>query len=421
VLPVYQDMVDIQQSTLSNGLRIAIQPDGSVPLVGVSLTYDVGSRVEEEGASGFAHLFEHLMFQGSAHVAPGEFVRHIQGSGGIVNGSTGVERTTYYHSAPAHQLALGLWLEADRMRSLAVTEETLERQRATVLDEYRERVEQRAYGRAHGRISEMSYQGFAYGHPVIGYRADIEAASLDAVCDFYQTWYRPDNAVLSITGDVDPEEALDIIYRFFSDIPRGDDRSVLAVDEPPRMLPQRAQMCDPQARLPAVFVNHPAVPYGDPDFYVYEVLETLLFRGASSRLRRQLVTERGAALSLKGGYEAHRGPSVFSLFAVLSEGGDTARLVDEYAAVLAQLSAETVGTNELERVLNQVQSNRVFAQEDVVNRANTLGRSVLVHSDVRFEERYLDRISRVTPGDIIRVARRDFDPNALVALEVSPG
>jgi predicted Zn-dependent peptidase len=413
-------MVDIQQSTLTNGLRVAIQADPSVPLVGVSLTYDVGSRVESPATSGFAHLFEHLMFQGSAHVETGELVRQIQGWGGTVNGSTNTERTTYYHSLPAHQFELGLWLEADRMRSLAITPATLENQRATVLAEYRERVEQSPYGRAHGRISEISYSEFAYGHPVIGSRETLETADITAVERFYKTWYRPDNAVLSIVGDVDPEAVLDTVYGFFADISRGGDRPVLQFAESQRMLPVCERMSDAQAGLPAVFANHPSVPYGDPDFYVYEVLETLLFRGASSRLQRRLVAETRSAISLKGGYEAHRGPSLFSLFAVLPEGREPATVVEAYSAELERLTQECVSSDELEKVHNQLRANRVFGRVEIINRANTLARAVMYHNDAHFEDRYLERVLRVTPEDILRVARRDFDPNARVVLEVMP-
>ena len=411
-------MVQIQQSTLPNGLRDAVHPDGSTPLVGVSLTYDVGSRVEQPGQSGFAHLFEHLMFQGSAHVPCGEFVQHIQGWGGEVNGATGVERTSYYHSLPAHRLALGLWLEADRMRSLNLTQASFENQQQTVLEEYRERVEQAAYGRAHGRIMEISYDSYGYGHPVIGYKQDIEQATLETVSSFYRTWYGPDNAVLAITGDVDPIEALDWAEQLFSGVQRGEPRAPLTFDQSPRMLPVSERIKDSKARLPAVFVNHPSVPYGDPDFFVYEVLETLLFRGASSRLQRKLVTETGIALNLRGGYEAHRGPSLFSLFAILPAGADPASVVGAYTAELELLTREAVTMDELDKVRNQLTAYRLFGHQSLISRANSLGRAVLYHNDVQFEERYLERVLRVEPDDILRVARRDFDPNASVVLEV---
>ncbi len=413
-------MVNIQETTLPNGLRVVLQPDDSVPLVGVSLLYDVGSRVERPGSSGFAHLFEHLMFQGSEYVEKGEFIQRIQGWGGTVNGMTGKERTTYYHSLPSHQAALGLWMEADRMRALNLSSESFETQRATVLEERLERVDNSTYGEANVRIAEMSYSDFAYGHPVIGYRDDLESASLADVEAFHQQWYRPSNAVLALAGDLEPEAMLDSIHEFFGVISGGEAPSMPAIGNARRMLPRVERMVDEQASLPALFVNHPAIPYGDPDFYVYEVIETLLFRGPSSRLNRRFVIDERSAIKVQGGYEAHRGPSLFSLFAILPEGGDTEALAAAYAAELDKLMRDPVTDEELERVQNRLRAGRAFGRQSLINRANTLGRSVLYHSDAFWEERYLERILRVGPEDIRRVAARDFDPNSAVALEVHP-
>lgn len=413
-------MLDIQESTLPNGLRVAVQPDDRIPLVGVSLLFDVGSRVELDGGSGFAHLFEHLMFQGSAHVGKGEFIQAIQGWGGTVNGMTGKERTTYYHSLPSHQFALGLWMEADRMRSLALTEETFENQRATVLAERLERVDNSPYGQANVRIGEISYADYAYAHPVIGYQKDIEAATLASAEAFRRTWYTPDNAVLAIAGDVDPEAVLDVVHAYFGDIHRGPSPVRPPVPDPPRMVPVVERMDDPKATLPALFINHPAIPRGNPDFYVYEVIEALMFRGPSSRLYRRMVVDERAAIKVQGGYEANRGPSLFSLFAVLAQGGDPSALAAVYREELDRLTREPVAADELERVHNRLRSARAFGRQDLIHQANSLGRSVMYHSDVRWEETYLERILRVEPQDIVRVARRDFDPNSMVALEVRP-
>lgn len=413
-------MPNIQETTLPNGLRVVLQPDASVPLVGTSLIYDVGSRVEAPGSSGFAHLFEHLMFQGSAHVSSGEFVQRIQGWGGTVNGMTGKERTTYYHSLPSHQVALGLWLEADRMRALSLTSKSFEIQRKAVLEERLERVDNSPYGEATVRIGELSYSGFGYAHPVIGYRADLEAASIDDVSAFHRAWYRPDNAVLALAGDMDAEAVLDAVFAYFSDIPSDGPSSAPRFETEPRMVPKQERLNDSQASLPALFVNHPAIPYGDPDFYVYEVIETLLFRGPSSRLNRRLVMDERMALKVQGGYEAHRGPSLFSFFAVLPQGGEPARLAASYASELERLVNEPINEEELERVQNRLRAGRAFGRQSLIHRANALGRSVLYHADSHWEERYLERILRVGPEDVRRVAARDFDPNSIVTLEVVP-
>jgi len=413
-------MADIHHSTLPNGLRVVLCPDDSVPLVGMSMLYDVGSRNETPGTAGFAPLFEHMMVQGAAHVPKGDFLRRVHALGGLANGSTSRERTNFYLSLPSHQLGLELWLEADRMRSLLVTEENFENQRQTVLEERLQRVNNSPYGEEQVRILELSYEQFAYGHPVIGYRADIEAAELENVTDFHDLWYGPDNAVLSIAGHMDVERTLDMIHELFGGIPRGRERPTLQLAEPRRMQAKRTQMKDRLARMPALFVNHQSVPYSDPDFFVYEVIETLLFRGPSSRLIRRMVIDDSSALQVAGGYEAHRGPSLFSLFAVLPEQGDPSRLAETYQDELDRLVAERVDEDELEKVCNQLRASRIFGQEAVLSRATALARAQLYHHDFRWEERYLERIKRVTAADIQRVAARDFEPDGRVILEVRP-
>ena len=413
-------MADIHQSTLPNGLRVVLRPDASVPLVGMSMLYDVGSRNETPGTAGFAHLFEHMMFQGSEHVPKGDFIRRIHALGGHTNGSISRERTNFYLSVPAHQLGLGLWMEADRLRSLMITEDNVENQRQTVLEERLQRVDNSPYGEAQVRIVELSYTDFAYGHPVIGYREDLETAKIEDIQAFHGLWYQPDNVVLSIAGDVDVEATLDLIHELFGGITRGGERPALQLSEPRRMQTKRTQIEDPLARMPALFVNHQSVPYSDPDFYVYEVIEALLFRGGSSRLIRRMVIDEATAIQVTGGYEAHRGPSLFSFFAVLPEQGDPSQLAEMYQAELERLVAEPVDELELEKMSSQLRSSRIFGREAVLSRATTQARSLLYHNDVYWEDRYLERVQRVTAADIQRVAARDFDPDGRVILEVRP-
>ena len=413
-------MADIQQTTLPNGIRVVLCSDNSVPLVGVSTLYDVGSRVETEGCSGYAHLLEHLMFQGSEHVAKGEFIRRVHDLGGHANGSTSRERTNFYMSLPAHELGLGLWMEADRLRSLDLSQEHLDNQRETVLEERLQRVDNSPYGAAQVRINEVSYTQFAYAHPVIGYRPDIATADLQAVQTFFSRWYRPENVVLSVVGDVEPDHVFELVHELFGSVSRGEGGPPLIQGEPRRMQTSVHRMTEGLATMPALYVNHQSVPYGDPDFFVYEVIESLLFRGPSSRLIRKMVIEESHAVQLTGGYEAHRGPSLFSFFAVLPEGGSPVALADQYQAELERLVSEPVSDEELEKVCNQLRANRIFGREVFIGRATSLARSLMYHNDVQWEDRYLERIQRVSAADIQRVAARDFDPDGRVILEVYP-
>jgi zinc protease len=306
------------------------------------------------------------------------------------------------------------------MRSLAVNDDNFENQRQTVMEERRERVDNSPYGEAFVRIGELSHSCWAYSHPVIGSWEDLENAKLEQVRDFHKRWYRPDNAVLAISGDFDPDEAMDTVHQFFGGIPAGGERPEPDLREALRTEPIHERITDPLAQLPAVLLNLPAPPYGDPDFYTYEVIETLLFRGPSSRLYRRLVIDEATAVQVGGGYEAHRGPSLFSLLGVASAGCELSPLVDGFFAELQRLRDTPVTEAELSKVLNQLKTGRVFGRESVLNRALALGRSVLYHGDPHWEDTYLTRVARVTAEDIVRIAERDFDPELRVVLEVEP-
>lgn len=405
---------------LDNGLRVLLDADPAAPVVGIALYYDVGSKDEQPGRSGFAHLFEHLMFEGSENVGKTEHFRLIQGFGGQLNATTSQDRTNYYESLPAHQLALGLWLEADRMRALAVTPENFENQRQTVMEERRQRVDDAPYGLAHLAFGELSYSNWAYAHPIIGSWEDLRAASHEDVVDFHRAWYRPDNAVLAIAGDLDEDEAMGLVRAYFGDIAPGGARPRVSLDEPPRAGPRKEQLRAPLAQLPGIFVSHLAPSHQDPDFFVYEVIEALLFSGPSSRLYRRLVVEGALAVEVNGGYEARRGPSLFSLYAVAPRGSELDRIYDAYQAELDRLAREEVTPRELTKVQNQLRASRLFSQESALYRAMAHGRSLLFTGDPAWEASYLDRVTRVGPEDVLRVARRDLGANGAVQLQVSP-
>ena len=413
-------MTRSQTHTLDNGLRVVLQPDPTLPIVGLALYYDVGSRNEQPGSTGFAHLFEHLMFEGSAHVGKTEHFRLVQGWGGQLNGTTSQDRTNYYESLPAHQLALGLWLEADRMRALALNEENFENQRSTVMEERRSRVDNTPYGLSYLRFGELSFSCFAYAHPVIGSWEDLRAARFEDALGFHRRWYRPDNAVLALAGDLDPDEALRLVGDYFGDIEPGGDRAEPDLDEPPRQGAVEETLVAPLAQLPAIFLSHQAPPVWDPDFYVYEVIETLLTSGPSGRLYRRLVVEEAVAVEVNGGYEAHRGPSLFAGYLVAPRGGDLDRLARLYLDELERLGQEPVLPAELDKVLNQLRTARLLGQESPLQRALALGRAALYHGDPAWEDQYLSGVARVSPDDILRVARRDLRPDRAVRLNVVP-
>jgi len=411
----------ITRQTLDSGLQVAVRSVPSAPAVGIALYYDVGSKDEVRGRSGFAHLFEHLMFQGSARAAKGEHMRLIQSWGGEMNGSTSQDRTNFYAALPASQLALGLWLEADRMQALDLTPANFENQRQTVMEERKQVIDDQPYGLAGLRLAELSHTSWAYAHPVIGTFEDLKSAQYEEAVAFHRTWYRPDNATLGIAGDIDPDEALALAAEYFGDIaaPSSTPRRRSDLTEPARTTPKLETIRDPLAQLPAVFINHLVPPCTHPDFFVYELIETILFRGPSSRLHRRMVIEDPVALQIGGGHDPRRGPGLFSLSAVSTTGLDA--VVSAYFEELERLVREPPSATELTRAHNQLRAAWLFAQESSLAMAMSLGRAMVFYGDPDWDDRYLPAIMSVTAEDVQRVVTTSMTPESRVELRVLPG
>jgi zinc protease len=289
--------MNLQQHTLANGLKVLLHHDDRLPLVAVNLWYHVGSKHERPGRTGFAHLFEHMLFQGSQNVPVNDHFRLIQQVGGVANGSTWYDRTNYYETLPSHHLDLGLWLESDRMGFLlpAMTPEKLENQRDVVMNERRQRVDNQPYGRASERVHELLYPDqHPYHWPVIGYMEDIEAATLDDVAHFFETFYVPNNAVLTLAGDFDGDRAMASVARYFEDLPPNHD----PLPEPlQRGLPTEKpgnvrEVIEDTIQLPRMTLAHAIPGFGTSDWFEAMVLCEALTGGKSSLLYRDLVYER---------------------------------------------------------------------------------------------------------------------------------
>ena len=288
--------IEFTDTKLDNGLRVIIAADHSAPVYGIAVTYNVGSRDERPGRTGFAHLFEHMMFEGSANVGKSEHDIVISNNGGSVNGTTTEDRTNYFEALPKNQLDLALFLEADRMRSLAVNQANLDNQRNAVQEERRLGVDNQAYGKSELEIDNLAYDNFAYKHSVIGEMRDLDAASVEDVKEFFRIYYAPDNAVLTIVGDVDPEEALAKIKQHFGSIPSQPAPPQVDLVEPKHYGERREVITDSLARLPRVLIAYHVPPGNTPDHYALQVLANIIGSGQSSRFYRHLVKNRGAGL-----------------------------------------------------------------------------------------------------------------------------
>ncbi|MDB4976802.1 MAG: putative zinc protease, partial [Myxococcaceae bacterium] len=402
-------------------LRVVMSPDRTIPTVGIAVYYDVGSRNEVKGRSGFAHLFEHMMFQGSANVSKGEHFQLILNRGGQMNGTTSEDRTNYYETLPSNELALGLWLEADRMKSLAITQENFENQRQTVMEERRQSYDNQPYARSFLRINELAFGDyFPYSHSTIGDMQDLLDAPLTAVQEFFNAYYAPNNAVLTIAGDFDPAEALATITQYFGDIPsRGRPEY-----KPGELAPQTAErvetLADPLAQLPGFHVTYHIPPDREPDHYPLELLAMALGDGESSRLYQELVKKRELLQSLNVGTDSRRGPDLFSVWAVSAEGKNPKLARDVIYAELSKLAKTGLSPRELEKAKNRVRSSFVFGLSSTLDRALVLGQFELYFGNAELLKTELNRYLAVTNDDIKRVAAQYFAATNRTVLDVTP-
>jgi zinc protease len=413
--------VPVIRKKLKNGLRVVLSPDKTVPTVAVAIYYDVGSRNEERGRSGFAHLFEHMMFQGSENVAKGEHFQLVMNRGGSMNGSTSADRTNYYQTLPANDLALGLWLEADRMRSLAITQENFENQRQTVMEERRQSYDNRPYMQSMLRINELAYGDyFPYAHSTIGDMQDLQNAPLSAVQEFFDQHYAPNNAVLSIAGDFEPDEAMKLVERYFGAIPS---RPTPAFNPEP-LAPQTAErvesMLDPLAELPAFHIAWHIPQSREPDHYPLELLAIALGDGESSRLYQKLVKGKEVVQEISVGTDDRRGPDLFSVWAVLSPGQNGPAVRELIYREIAEIAAKGIPARELEKAKNRIRSAFVFGLESNLQRSMNLAEFELYFGDAELLNQEAERYLAVTAEDVKRVAKQYFAPSGRTVLDVIP-
>jgi zinc protease len=412
----------ISRRTLPNGLRVVLDRDQTTPTVAVSVTYAVGSSSESAGQSGFAHLFEHLMFQGSKHAAKGQHFKLISERGGLLNGTTDSDRTNYFEELPANELALALWLEADRMRWLALTPENFENQRAVVEEEYRMRVQNQPYAVGGIRLAELVFEGYPpYAHPTIGSMADLVAAKFEWVKAFHDLHYAPNNAVLTIVGDFDPARALALVDEYFGPVARGAAAPLTLPRAPEQPKGGHATLKDDNARTPAVLLGFPIPPSRTPDHYALEVASMVLAGGESSRLYRTLVHDRAVVSEVGASTDDHRGPDQLSVTAVLTDKG---RLPDVEAALdsaIARLAAAPPSAAELKRVKQRLRTQFLFGLQTNLARAVQLGNFETLYGDARLLPAELARYVAVTPEDVRRAVARWLTPERRSLVEVLPG
>ncbi len=414
--------LQVSRVSLENGLRVVMNQDHTVPTVAISVYYDVGSRNEAKGRSGFAHLFEHMMFQGSANVGKGEHFSLIINRGGSANGTTSNDRTNYFETLPSNELALGLWLEADRMRSLSITQENFENQRMTVMEERRQRIDNQPYIPSMLRINELAYGDYwPYSHSTIGDMQDLIDAPLEAVQEFFDTYYAPNNAVLSISGDFDPEAVMQLVKTYFGEIPARETPAFVEPAPPVQNAERTETMYDANATLPAFHFAYHIPPDRSPDHYALEILALVLGDGESSRLYQSLVKEKEICQDIAIGTDDRRGPDLFSAWAVMASGHAPKEAQDAILAELAAIADKGVSDRELEKAKNRIHAAFVFGLQSNMSRSQRLAEYELYWGDANLLKLELDHYLAVSAEDVKRVAGTYFQASQRTVLDVQPG
>ena len=398
--------VNFTDTRLKNGLRVIISPDRAAPVVSVAVAYNVGSRNERKGRTGFAHLFEHLMFKGSENVADGELAGLIENYGGSHNGQTDKDHTIYFEQVPSNQLDMVLFLEADRMRSPAITQETVDNQREAVKEERRLRVDNQPYGRTSETIAELAFENFANEHSIIGSMADLDAASLEDFAAFFKTYYAPNNAVLAIAGDVDEKTTLAQVRKYFESIPSGPPPPKLDTAEPPQKEEHRVTLQDPLARLTLVDVAFQAPGGLSPDVDALSALSTVLGSGRSSRLYDSLVRQQQLAVQTYSGMQQGKGPGLFYLEAMVAPGKTPADVEKALYAEVEKVQTGPIQEWELEKARNGARRSLVSNLRSSLQRAILLARYSVYFDDPGIINTRYERIASLKIEDLQRVARQ---------------
>jgi zinc protease len=411
-----------QQHTFPNGLRLLMLEDHSAPVTNLQVWYHVGSKDEKPGRTGFAHLFEHLMFKGSAHVGPDEHSRIVEAAGGFDNAYTNDDVTVYWETFPANYLERVIWLEADRMGSLNVDEANFKSEREVVKEERRVSVENRPYGRLFEDLAEVAFTVHPYKHTTIGSMADLNRATLEDVREFHRTYYRPDNATIVIVGDFRAPQATSWTERYFSGIPKPSSPVPrVTTKEPPQKAERRlTKWYDSQSPLPAVVEAYHMPAEYTADSYPLILASNILSGGESSRLYRKLVYEQQIAVETAGIGNFTEDPNLFIVYAIMNPGKSASEGVKALEAILDGMRRKPVEPKELEKAKNQQLSAYILGRQTDQQKADALGRASVVGHNPDLVNTSLNRFLSVSAADIERAARQYLDDSQRTLMLIQP-
>jgi zinc protease len=415
--------IPVEKFTLPNGLTVLLSPDRTTPTVAVDVWYYVGSKNEVPGRTGFAHLFEHVMFTGSGNVAYGLHDRYTEGVGGFNNGSTNNDRTNYYESIPANYLETALWLEADRMGFLLdkLDSAKFAAQRDIVQNERRQGVDNRPYGRAGEILTTALYPASnPYSWPVVGYLPELQAASLNDVKEFFRLYYAPSNATIAIVGDFDPAQAKQFVTKYFSDLPRG--KPITRPNAlPPRLTTEKRLVYEDRVQIPNLFIRWPTVGLKHSDDLVLDVVALMLAPSRTARLTKTLVYDKQAAASVNAGQGSREQLGDFGINAVPRPGHTLASLEATIDSVIERFKHEGPTAEEMQRALAGIEFQFVAGLESTLGKAETLLNGSVIHNDPSYYRTQYNRMRSITAADVKRVANTYLGPGRVVLSIVPMG
>lgn len=405
---------------LQNGLEVVMAPDDQAPVVDVQVWYHVGSKDEHPGRTGFAHLFEHLMFDGTRNLAPDEFSNYIVRAGGIDNAFTTEDATVFWETVPSADLRVVLWLEADRMRNLQITESTFKNEREVVEEERRQRFDNQPYGNVVETLYAHAFTLSPYRHMPIGSMDDLDRADVSEVKSFYDTYYVPNNATLVVVGHFDAKQCTEWVQQYFGPLKPGERPIARNYPQEPAQTAERVVKLTQDVALPAFVEGYRMPADGTPDAYPLRLASKILSDGESSWVYRRLVYERQMAMQVESEGNFTELPNLFFIFSVMNSGYTPAQGEAEVNAVLDRLKYGTIPRQDMERARNEILRDFILNRQGAQSRADALGYDAVIMKNPDLYNTEIQRFMDVTPAEIQRVARKYFVPQNLTLVEVYP-
>lgn len=415
-----EQRIKFEEYDLANGMHVILHQDNSTPIVAVTILYHVGSKNEVPGRTGFAHFFEHLMFEGSEYIDRGEFDKITQSAGGTLNANTSQDRTFYYELLPSNQLELGLWLESERLLHLKLDSIGVETQRAVVKEERKQRYDNRPYGTIIEKTMENAYKVHPYRWTPIGYPEDINQATMAEFIDFHDTYYVPNNATLSIAGDIDIAQAKILIDKYFADIPRGTKPIIRPSIVEPEQTEERREIVPDNIQLPAVIMSYHMPAQGTPDYYALSMLTTLLSDGESSRMYKSIVDKQQKALQVFAFPFPLEDPGLFLIFGIVNMGVSADELEAALEAEIDRVKTEPITEQEFQKLRNKVENDLVTGNSTMAGIAESLADYHVYYGDANLINTEINRYMAVTKEDMQRVAGKYLVKTNRVVLQYVP-